>query len=267
MTTSSTVPSFAQNDAKQSESIQIEQSSAELGSELPLSAVHWFTQLLPEGWCVGIYTGNDDVPSTMADERHESKILSDILLHADEYEWGMNNIASETSRSSYYLGRMALRLSLDVLLQNEGSEATQEKRIFYSELIDRIRSTAINKDFYGRPILPEIISGSISHKGGNAVGLARFRSSWDRAGDDQFETIDASAIQWREECPIIDDEDRNDTNVLNDVYCASSHATVRGVGVDLERVDGKRGKRIERKVLTERERIRLGGLEVRTLVL
>jgi hypothetical protein len=263
--TFSTTRFFAQKEATQSKSIQQEDTSASgLDSNLPLKARHWFTQLLPEGWCVGVCT--DDESSTVSDDL---SLLSTIILHPDECQWGLDNIASVTSRTSYYLGRMALRLSLDALLQHESMDVdSQEKQTFCTQLNEKIRSTAINKDSYGRPILPEIISGSISHKGGNAVGLARFRSSWDNQyemGDIQLGALDANAIQWREECPILEDGEEADRNVIDGIFCASSVSTVRGVGIDLERIDAKRGKRIERKVLTETEQIHLGGLEVSAL--
>ena len=199
----------------------------------------------------------------------DSSLNSTIYLHPDEYQWGIDNIASETSRLSYYLGRMALRLSLDALLENERTDMDeQEDDIFRTQLSDQLRSSAINKDSYGRPILPEIISGSISHKGGNAVGLARFRSSWDNlhgvTGDASSKSLDANTIKWREECPIHDDDTNTDLDVIDDESCTSSRSsTVRGIGIDLERIDARRGKRIERKVLTETEQNQLGGLEVR----
>lgn len=198
----------------------------------------------------------------------DSSLHSTIYLHPDEYQWGIDNIASETSRLSYYLGRMALRLSLDALLENERTDMDeQEDDIFRTQLSDQLRSRAINKDSYGRPILPEIISGSISHKGGNAVGLARFRSSWDNlhgvTGDASSKSLGANTIKWREECPIHDDTN-TDLDVIDDESCTSARSsTVRGIGIDLERIDARRGKRIERKVLTETEQNQLGGLEVR----
>lgn len=42
---------------------------------------------------------------------------------------------------------------------------------------------------------------------------------------------------------------------------STDSGVVRGVGIDLERIDGSRGKRIQRKVLTENEVQQLGGLE------
>lgn len=262
--TVSTTRFFAQNDATESKSIQQDKSASVFDSNLPLNARHWFTQLLPEGWCVGVCT--DDESSTVSDDL---SLHSTISLHPDEYQWGLDNIASVNSRTSYYLGRMALRLSIDALLQHERMDVdSQEKQTFCTQLNENIRSTAINKDSYGRPILPEIISGSISHKGGNAVGLARFRSSWDNQsemGNIQLGTLDAGAIQWREECPILEDGEEADRDVIDGISCASSASTVRGIGIDLERIDAKRGKRIERKVLTETEQVQLGGLEVSAL--
>ena len=85
-----------------------------------------------------------------------------------------------------------------------------------------------------------------------------------RIFDNGFEAFDANKLQWSEECPILDDKDNQsleDAN-NNDVTCSSEGSVVRGIGIDLERIDAKRGKKIERKVLTENEQNELGGLEV-----
>jgi len=235
----------------------------------------WFTELLPEGWCVGVCT--DHAASVISNNDDTSNDVSP-LLHPDEYEWGQNNIASDSSRTSYYLGRMALRSSLKTLLESERdsarSVAMKENNAddentndsFYDQLFDHIQNNAIRKDYYGRPILPEIILGSISHKRGYAVGLAKFRSSnWNGSNrvfrglngeevSDDLVPLDANAIKWREECPIIFDEDDN-------ADAASGH----GVGIDLEQIDSRRGKRIKRKVLTENEQHELGALDVSTV--
>ena len=232
----------------------------------------WFTQMLPEGWCVGVCTTK---PSSSA-----TPILSDIiedlpslnsttLLHSDEYSWGQSNIASDSSRTSYYLGRTAIRLSINTLIRNRtmNQENAQDlnnnssNNTFYSQLNDQIESTAIRKDYYGRPILPEIILGSISHKGNYAVGLSRFRDV-----DEELKAVDITALQWREECLISDDDDETSENTeINDASRSSSTTTrsVRGIGIDLEFIDIKRGKRIKKRVLTENEQNELGQLEVR----
>lgn len=251
----STTPLFALNDATRSKAQEISESVTVGANYLPLNAQHWFTQLLPEGWCVGV--SND---TSVCD----SSLHSTIFLHPDEYQWGVDNIASESSRTSYYLGRMALRLSLDALLQSESMDMdAQEKLKFCTQLKDEIHSIAINKDSYGRPILPGIISGSISHKGGNAVGLARFRSLGDNQhalDNNHFEMMYTSTIKWREECPIYEDDDTYKDATDGISYMSNA---VSGIGIDLERIDARRGKRIKRKVLTETEQAELGGLEVR----
>ena len=231
----------------------------------------WFTQMLPEGCCVGVCTTK---PSSSA-----TPILSDIIedlpslnsttfLHSDEYSWGQSNIASDSSRTSYYLGRTAIRLSINTLIRNRtmNQENAQDlnnnssNNTFYSQLNDQIESTAIRKDYYGRPILPEIILGSISHKGNYAVGLSRFRDV-----DEELKAVDIDALQWREECLISDDDDTSENTEIDDASCSSSTTTrsVRGIGIDLEFIDIKRGKRIKKRVLTENEQKELGQLEVR----
>ena len=248
-----------------SSSIQAAQSTGclnNINSSAHLDAHHWFTQLLPEGWCVGVRTGH------AADEKEGALSFTD-LLHPDEYRWGLDHIASDASRTSYYLGRMALRSSLGALLDSEKTKidsTRKETDDFYTQLHDQIQTTAINKDYYGRPILPEIISGSISHKGEYAVGLARFRSStWkaqSRLFDKGLDALNASSVAWSEECPILDQDENIDQDDRDGVSCFSSPVSVRGIGIDLERIDASRGRRIERKVLTESEQLELGGLEV-----
>jgi len=233
----------------------------------------WFTQMLPEGCCVGVCTtkpSSSDIPilSDMIIEDLPS-LNSTTFLHSDEYSWGQSNIASDSSRTSYYLGRTAIRLSINTLIRNRtmDQETGQElnynsNNAFYSQLNDQIESTAIRKDYYGRPILPEIILGSISHKGNYAVGLSRFCSS-----DEELNAVDMNALQWREECLISDDDDdeTSEDTEIDDASCSSSTTTrsVRGIGIDLEFIDIKRGKRIKKRVLTENEQKELGQLEVR----
>ncbi|KAL9187967.1 hypothetical protein ACHAXT_006345 [Thalassiosira profunda] len=163
---------------------------------------------------------------------------------------------------------MALRLSLQTLLEREMDTAENSTIPSYSRLRERIQSTAIIKDYYGRPILPEIITGSISHKGECAVGLSRFRTSPSTDANGVFwgldnqrvDPLNVGDVRWKEECPILD-EDEGTMQGGDAAVCSSGTAVVRGVGIDLERIDGSRGKRIQRKVLTENERSELGKLD------
>jgi len=289
----------------QAKLMQTQRPSIETQQQSPhteTNAQHWFTQLLPEGLCVGVCTNHVVAPTTMPDNGEELILLnSTTLLHSEEYQWGKNNISSDASRTSYYLGRMALRLSLRGLLENENGVVTTtdtpfktdaEKEInsttraigstiesggnsFRTRLHDKIQTTAIMKDYHGRPILPEIILGSISHKGEYAVGLARFRScDWDSPDEDlgrgllqEEEDVtgskEASLVEWREECPILAEGVSTDAVGYDDGSAPDSKlaSAVRGIGIDLERIDGGRGKRIGRRVLTEKEQKELGRLE------
>ena len=74
--------------------------------------------------------------------------------------------------------------------------------------------------------------------------------------------MNASSVAWSEECPILDQDENIDQDDRDGVSCFSSPVSVRGIGIDLERIDASRGRRIERKVLTECEQLELGGLEV-----
>lgn len=222
----------------------------------------WFTELLPEGWCVGVC---NPIAAALIASREEHLLNSTELLHPDEYQWGQKHFASDASRASYYLGRMALRSSINTLLKDDlENDMNTGNKAFYNQLCEQIQTTAIRKDYYGRPILPEIILGSISHKGKYAVGLSRFHAStWDdsvRVFDNGFRALDANAVQWREECPVLgDDDDENPESI-----CSSDSSSARGIGIDIERVDDERSVKIQRKILTERERNDLGGLKVST---
>lgn len=227
-----------------------------------LRAKHWFKVELPEGWCVGVQA----LQSLDEDSGELKQTSLSSLLHEDEYEWGKRNIASNASRTSYYLGRMALRSSLGRMLNQIKTEVVTKvesdsaNNTFNSTLWKQIQSTSIMKDTFGRPILPEIIVGSISHKEGCAVGLSRFRSPL--SNDTGVEGSITRAVKWKEECPIgVEDDIHGGGNIIKEFGPSTSEVAV-GVGVDLERIDDARGRRIQRKVLTEREQRELGGLEV-----
>jgi hypothetical protein len=192
---------------------------------------------------------------------------------------------------------MALRSSICVLLDNNYNKIntisskrnskgnsrelakdddSNNSNNYYTQLQDQIRNMAINKDMHGRPILPNSISGSISHKEGYAVGLSNFCYSTTSTQtinhhppihlDQRSNDVTTTLITWQEECPFIDDNDKDGSllssnNNNNNSPSSTDSVVVRGVGIDLERIDGSRGKRIQRKVLTEKEVQQLGGLE------
>ncbi|KAL7551533.1 hypothetical protein ACHAWF_014719 [Thalassiosira exigua] len=272
-TRQATLHALAQDDLEQSEQRQIESSTSArtstVGPAPKQDAHHWFTELLPEGWCVGIHTSHDGA-SEMS--RNGADAMVDAsMLHPDEYQWGQEHYLSDNSRLSYYLGRMALRSALKTLLQTKNGDETTDQSItgdatqisFNAQIYSQIEATAIRKDYYGRPILPEIVGGSISHKKGYAVGLAQFRSStWDSPnGIDKGLELDAGSVQWREECPIIDGNECVDMDNRGSPE-SSMASPVRGIGIDLEHANDDRGNRIEKRVLTSSEQKELGGLEV-----
>lgn len=267
---------FANGDSKESDTMQVKRPLSTTGvnsesNKIDHEAEQWFTQSLPEGWCVGVVKEGSMQNTTTT------------MLHPDEYQWGQDNFASDVSRTSYYLGRTALRMAIKTLLESESESAinnnngndvsSSDNDYFYTQLFEQIQSTPIEKDYYGRPILPEIILGSISHKGEYAVGLARFRSStWNgsnrvfRGLDNEnigngLDALDANAIEWREECPILEED--QSLGAVESTDCTSIEPLVRGVGIDIERIGDKRAGRIAKKVLTQSEREELGRLEVR----
>eukprot|EP00569_Conticribra_weissflogii_P014196 CAMPEP_0171419202 /NCGR_PEP_ID=MMETSP0880-20121228/41493_1 /TAXON_ID=67004 /ORGANISM="Thalassiosira weissflogii, Strain CCMP1336" /LENGTH=417 /DNA_ID=CAMNT_0011937479 /DNA_START=267 /DNA_END=1520 /DNA_ORIENTATION=+ len=251
-----------------------------------LNATQWFEQLLPEGYCVGIRMTLENVQNEkqkcnleqyyQKDESMNSsaQITTTVDLHPEEWTWGQTNIASDASRTSYYLGRMALRSAIRSLIFR--SPSYDDMNHHPSELLwEQIRSTPISKDGHGRPVLPETIMGSISHKEDCAVAVARFRIEdgalvglLSRDEDLVQKSSDAdrvsNAVNWKEECPIPTDEDFNQESLSSKIN-RNGDSTIgqqlSGIGIDLERIDGKRGRRIQRKVLTEREQKELGRLE------
>lgn len=238
---------------------EIKESSDKINKDLKVK--HWFTLTLPEGTCVGITSTDQNQPKTNC-----STPLSVSLLHDDEYAWGMQNVASDVSRNSFYLGRVALRSSFKEMLKtgSDGSQQIDNGTNDEMLLWKQIQLNPIRKDDFGRPILPDVVVGSISHKGEYAVGLSRLRmdnSSCFALNGDEMKSMD---LTWRQECPVnVDEEEYGDAATSNDATLFDESSVV-GVGVDLERIDDERGPRIQRKILTEREQQDLGRLEVST---
>lgn len=95
-----------------------------------------------------------------------------------------------------------------------------------TRLYNTITTNPIQKDSHGRPILPEMVVGSISHKGGEcAVGLARLHPlfyeamSADRVGG---AGVDMDEVQWREDCPIYYDDEEEDDYMVS-TYILTHH--------------------------------------------
>ena len=246
------------------------------------TATQWFTYSLPEGYCVGVLDSASLVPNdeslSSSSAAAEETICIEELLHPEEYKWGQTNMSNISSRTSYYLGRVALRLALKRLLlhednDNDGdleapSSSTAAAALHQKQhLHNTIATNPIQKDSHGRPILPEMVVGSISHKGGEcAVGLARFHPLFydlvdGRSGssaDESVMTVDEE-VQWREDCPIYYDEERVGDGSISSISNNSNRERI-GIGVDIEYIDGIRGERIKRRVLTKNEQNELGGL-------
>ena len=130
---------------------------------------------LPEGRCVG-YAINMTSAST-SDPQHllqhpESALTLQALasphhwlreyLHPQEISHGCN-IPSDVGRTSFLLGRLALRNAL--------RQVMGEDSLMQQHTVDAL-SHCILKDSYGRPKVPRGYLGSISHKRNIAVALA-----------------------------------------------------------------------------------------------
>ncbi len=292
------------------------------------AAQQWLTYSLPEGYCVGVallqqqqqeqeQPTPEEHQQTSAEqhqqleqqqqEQSSSPLPHGELLHSEEYNWGLTNMISSTSRTSYYLGRIALRLALKRLLldnddgdddglqqqqqQQQPQQPQQQKRKsqqkLNQKLWEEIITNPIQKDSFGRPILPELVVGSISHKGNYAVGLAAFHPLEDTCEkeeegicerEDDDDDYCNKIIRWREDCPIYYNDDgsiiassssassgsNSNSRDNNRIDGSSSNNNINqgriGIGIDLERIDDTRGDRIQRKVLTKNEQSELGGL-------
>jgi 4'-phosphopantetheinyl transferase EntD len=179
-------------------------------------------------------------------------------------------------------------------LQQQQMKSQQQKKKsqqkLNQKLWEEIITNPIQKDSFGRPILPELVVGSISHKGNYAVGLAAFHPDQgeckrrvegilcDREEDDDDDDYHNKIIRWREDCPIYYNDDgsiitssttssssgSNSNSDDNNNDGSSSNNNINqgriGIGIDLERIDDTRGDRIQRKVLTKNEQSELGGL-------
>jgi 4'-phosphopantetheinyl transferase EntD len=112
---------------------------------------------LPEGKCIALQlipnaTTTIDSAATDSDDSssvHASCFAS--VLHPDEIQYGLDRYTSLRTRTSFYLGRWALRTALHSI----GSKHV---------------SMPLLKDDAGRPVVPHGYGGSISHK--EHVGVA-----------------------------------------------------------------------------------------------
>lgn len=112
--------------------------------------------ILPEGRCVGVKL-IDDLPPQL--DGSEPWLLS--ALHPKEVEYGFNKVSAVSTRTSFWMGRYALRKAL--LLGSTSTSTMQQ------QLVD----TPLLKDAHGRPQLPAGTIGSISHKSNVAVALVQ----------------------------------------------------------------------------------------------
>eukprot|EP00980_Cylindrotheca_fusiformis_P008724 scaffold1868_cov193-Cylindrotheca_fusiformis.AAC.9 len=114
----------------------------------PTVCEEWFDIQLPEGRCVGVAMKESDpneeiiiTPACISDPTH----WAHSIYHPDELSYGIDLHSSR--RSSFWLGRMALRLALD------------------------FPDCPILKDSHGRPQLSSGCFGSISHKDNLGIAL------------------------------------------------------------------------------------------------
>eukprot|EP00978_Attheya_sp_CCMP212_P034199 scaffold142250_cov48-Attheya_sp.AAC.2 len=184
---------------------------------------------LPEGKCVGLRLVFDEDSPDLEKNPHN---WIRQLLHPKEITFGIDNYSIEHSRTSFYLGRLAMRAALKTAssstLMNVSSCSKEEEN---SQMNECIVLPVVNReehyilrDQYGRPGLPQGYLGSISHKKNTGVALV--------ACDDER---------------LISTDHSNDT-------------PIKGIGVDIEQTFSK-NKNIGKRILTERELEELGNIE------
>jgi hypothetical protein len=122
--------------------------------ELPKVINSWLDLELPEGRCIGVELSdveNSDptaiTPENIMDDNH----WVHSMYHPDEVAYGIK--MKPASSSSFWMGRMAMRIALD------------------------FPEYAILKDSYGRPQLSPGVRGSISHKENKGVALVSVASN------------------------------------------------------------------------------------------
>jgi hypothetical protein len=235
---------------------------------------------VPEGRCVGYATvvpgdcengdSDDDNDGDRGRERcgnrdHAPPLLCDSLasltalasprhwirayLHPQEVEYAVEECPSDNGRTSFLLGRLALRQALATAhlassisrsVTEDVSEDSQVSSITYSEASALSPSLAdcLLRDGHGRPRVPGGFLGSVSHKRNVAVALV---AQTDRRGE-----------------PGGTSDNDHDPRVA--AFAASSP---RGIGVDLEGTRSRSKINVARKVLTPQEMDELGSVPVR----
>eukprot|EP00550_Attheya_septentrionalis_P006272 CAMPEP_0198295792 /NCGR_PEP_ID=MMETSP1449-20131203/29602_1 /TAXON_ID=420275 /ORGANISM="Attheya septentrionalis, Strain CCMP2084" /LENGTH=476 /DNA_ID=CAMNT_0043996201 /DNA_START=203 /DNA_END=1633 /DNA_ORIENTATION=+ len=194
------------------------------GCDITLEQMFCFD--LPEGKCVGLRLVFDEDSPDLEKNPHN---WIRQLLHPKEITFGIDNYSIEHSRTSFYLGRLAMRAalkmppsSMNVSACSKEEENSQMNECIVLPVVNR-EEHCILRDQYGRPGLPQGYLGSISHKKNTGVALV--------ACDDER----------------LISTDSNDT-------------PIKGIGVDIEQTFSK-NKNIGKRILTERELKELGNIE------
>jgi hypothetical protein len=127
--------------------------------EVPRVINPWLDLELPEGRCIGVELSdveNSDpramTPENLIDDNH----WVHSVYHPDEVAFGMK--LKPASSSSFWMGRMAMRIALD------------------------FPDYPILKDSFGRPQVSPGVCGSISHKGNKGIALVSVASNQTLSG-------------------------------------------------------------------------------------
>jgi 4'-phosphopantetheinyl transferase N-terminal domain len=221
----------------------------------------------PEGRCVGyavpaLVVAEDDDGKASQASSHSLASVAELqsprhwireYLHPREVEHGMGQ-PSEVGRTSFLLGRLALRQALECVAKMDGgvdadrsgahSPATTTTTVPFRSSSHNFADWVLLKDAYGRPSIPRGFLGSVSHKKNVAVALV--------ARDDSI--VDGANLVLR--APLQHDTSTTPRSILP--------LPTRGLGVDLEAAASRNKISIARKVLTADEIDALGSVPVRT---
>jgi len=149
------------------------------GEEIERNTKCWekiFTFDLPEGKCVGVRLS--DLPPTHPSSLELTQINSNKdhwvkqLLHPDEVKFGID-LATESSRMTFYLGRLAMRTALNLVrCEDKSCNVGMIASVFFKYQQSKLLPhSSILKDEHGRPQVPKGFLGSISHKQRTGVAL------------------------------------------------------------------------------------------------
>jgi hypothetical protein len=114
---------------------------------------------LPEGRCVGVELNDGDDEEYCLENWSDASHWVHECLHPDEVEYGLGR--TRAVRKSFLMGRLAMRATVEH--HHQQTSVSPKQQYDHQPCL---------KDHHGRPMLPDGLSGSISHKGNVGVALS-----------------------------------------------------------------------------------------------